>query len=497
MTRCGRGAVPTALGVLTLVAGGARAGVPDWTVSVLVKQGDTFGEYGTVSNINDVSVNDDGSWLVDVTLTGGSASGALIRDGVVWLAVGDLIDPDKAQVTALTNILKSLNNAGDVAFRPSLSGTPNSGIYRNLTPLLVQGQVSGSDRFSPGTPYIGFFRARVNDSGRVFAIATVNDPGLTGTVHRALVWLDVDPKTGDVTEDVLFRKFDPIPGAEAGVEFDDAGTDAARFAINNSSDAFFVASFLNATTATNAAIFVNDQMVVRKGDPAPIEGETFNNISTSTRGHMNASRQYVFHGTISGQPSGSNTFLIVGDGNRRNDNAIFFRQGDPAPEVAGETIIGFGTGAQPRITDAGRVVWYGQLSGAAATNHGLFVDDRLVLRRGDTIPDHGVLTTVGGTTSTSNGIVKAFSTSNSGQHVIVRVVFDAGPRAALLVSFDSKCGPADLNCDGLVNVQDLLLLLADWGDCPKGKGLGTCLGDIDGDGVVGFSDLSILLANWS
>jgi sugar lactone lactonase YvrE len=49
----------------------------------------------------------------------------------------------------------------------------------------------------------------------------------------------------------------------------------------------------------------------------------------------------------------------------------------------------------------------------------------------------------------------------------------------------------DIDGDGLVNVADLLILLADWGVCPD------CPADLDGDGNVAVSDLLILLANWS
>lgn len=48
----------------------------------------------------------------------------------------------------------------------------------------------------------------------------------------------------------------------------------------------------------------------------------------------------------------------------------------------------------------------------------------------------------------------------------------------------------DLNGDGVVDVSDMLLLLADWGPCEG------CAADLNGDGVVDVSDLLILLANW-
>jgi hypothetical protein len=49
---------------------------------------------------------------------------------------------------------------------------------------------------------------------------------------------------------------------------------------------------------------------------------------------------------------------------------------------------------------------------------------------------------------------------------------------------------ADVNQDGMIGIQDFLLVLAAWGPC-----LG-CVEDIDGDGVVGITDVLALLANW-
>lgn len=50
--------------------------------------------------------------------------------------------------------------------------------------------------------------------------------------------------------------------------------------------------------------------------------------------------------------------------------------------------------------------------------------------------------------------------------------------------------PADLNGDGVIDVSDLLLLLAAWGDDP-GQGA-----DLNGDCVVDVSDLLMLLSAW-
>ena len=51
----------------------------------------------------------------------------------------------------------------------------------------------------------------------------------------------------------------------------------------------------------------------------------------------------------------------------------------------------------------------------------------------------------------------------------------------------------DLDGDGSVGISDLLILLAEWGQCAD---CDDCRADIDGNCTVGIGDLLILLANW-
>jgi hypothetical protein len=55
------------------------------------------------------------------------------------------------------------------------------------------------------------------------------------------------------------------------------------------------------------------------------------------------------------------------------------------------------------------------------------------------------------------------------------------------------CAKADLNCDGVVDVLDLLILLDNWGECKDCK---TCDADLDDNCLVDVLDLLILLDNW-
>jgi acetyl esterase/lipase len=51
----------------------------------------------------------------------------------------------------------------------------------------------------------------------------------------------------------------------------------------------------------------------------------------------------------------------------------------------------------------------------------------------------------------------------------------------------------DVNCDGVVNVDDLVAIMLAWGPCPS---KGACL-DINGDGEVDVDDLILVVLNWS
>jgi hypothetical protein len=57
---------------------------------------------------------------------------------------------------------------------------------------------------------------------------------------------------------------------------------------------------------------------------------------------------------------------------------------------------------------------------------------------------------------------------------------------------ESGCG-ADVNCDGVVDVTDLLAVIAAWGECPATD---PCTADTNGDGVVDVTDLLAIIGSW-
>jgi hypothetical protein len=72
----------------------------------------------------------------------------------------------------------------------------------------------------------------------------------------------------------------------------------------------------------------------------------------------------------------------------------------------------------------------------------------------------------------------------------IPVIVDMGPYEYQGEPFPVKLG--DIDGNGVVNVKDLLLLLADWGPCLEA----CCPADLDLDGAVAFNDFLLMLANW-
>jgi len=91
------------------------------------------------------------------------------------------------------------------------------------------------------------------------------------------------------------------------------------------------------------------------------------------------------------------------------------------------------------------------------------------------------------------GDLLGFTVSVSGDDAVVGAVgnddLGSNSGSAYVFSVSNDC-PADTDCDGAVNVMDLLELLASWGPCPG------CPADTNGDGNVNVTDFLALLAGW-
>ncbi len=77
-------------------------------------------------------------------------------------------------------------------------------------------------------------------------------------------------------------------------------------------------------------------------------------------------------------------------------------------------------------------------------------------------------------------------TVNLGTHALAGAPSGEGVLDVMVGAFLAQ----DLDLDGVVGVNDFLLLLSAWGPCPS------CPEDLDHDGSVGVTDLLDLFTHW-
>ena len=53
--------------------------------------------------------------------------------------------------------------------------------------------------------------------------------------------------------------------------------------------------------------------------------------------------------------------------------------------------------------------------------------------------------------------------------------------------------PGDVDGNGVVDVEDLLAVILDWGPCSTKQ----CFADLTGDGLVGADDLVAVILGWT
>lgn len=165
-------------------------------ITTAVLEGDLVFESAQVTSIDNLAVNNSGSWLVecDTNFANTDTDGVLLRDGVLFLreGVSPLSGPPGAMVDSFDSV--TLNNLGVGGFNFFLTGLPtneDSGVYVDSDLVIQESNHATADGLSPGTPYIGFFDVKINDADQLLIVASIDDPAIASTVDRALIVVDL------------------------------------------------------------------------------------------------------------------------------------------------------------------------------------------------------------------------------------------------------------------------------------------------------------------
>jgi hypothetical protein len=458
---------PRAAAALAILAGSAALALPPFTMTLVVVEGSDVPGVGAVSTVTNVMVNNGGSWLVEADTNNPDTNTdvVVLKDGLLAYRENDpLTNPPGALIGSFDDfVLNNNGNSGWNWFLDNQTTTTDSGIFYNGTLVFQEGTISAATGFNPGTPYIGFFGTKMNDSNQIFVVASVDDPLIATTVDRALVRVDYNAAAGTYTEEVIAKESDTL-NTIAIIDF---STDAATFAFNNAGTPLYCAELSGGTVD---AIFRGGAVVAQEGQPSGIEDRNWEVLND--RGlDLNNNNDWVIRANLTGATTDDEVIV-------KNGTTIIAREGAPVPASIGAfTFVGFGTGPV-LMDDSGNVVYYATWNDPATTiNKGLFWNNELLIQDGVTVIDGQVVTTV-------RGVSDGFAMSENGQHIIARVVLTGGIEAAVKISF-SSCGTSDFNGDGDFGTdQDIEAFFA----CLAGNCCPTCFpggADFNGDGDIG------------
>ncbi len=467
---------------LTLIA---AFGIGSWSahaqvLSNALLEGDPIAGLGNVTSITNVSINSSGQWLISINSDNpdANANSALVDNSIVVREGDNAGIPAWPAATLRFFNSMPINENGDRAHNHSLNGTAgnndDSGIYFNNQILIQEGQASTSPGLSPGTPYIGFFRTLINESNQVVVVASIDDPAIASTTDRAMMLLTVDALGNLVSEQVIVKEGDVLPGqAQAVTDFE---TDNRSYAFNNSGNLIYIAKF---GAAPDRAVYIDNTLIAIEGAMDPVTGRLWESLASKPV-HMNEMGGYVFRGNLDGDTTTDE--IIV-----KNGTTKVVQEGDSLPAIAPFVITGFGSGPI-FIDNSDNVLWYGDWDDPdTSIDTGLFLNDQLLIQEN--------VTMIGGLlVDTIRGVTNGFTMSDDGSYALVRVVFAGNIDGAVLIQFGS---PYADSCSG--DGGDQLGCT----DCPCGNNspAGTVGGCINSSGLqsrlLASGDASVSLPSGS
>lgn len=377
-------------------------------ITTLVKAGDPVAGVGNASSIGNLAVNNSGDWLLEIDTDAATAADlVLVKGGSLLLREGQSLPGVPAGSVTLSSFdAVNYNNAGVFAGNIFLNGattSTDSGVYQNSNLVMQESTISIAPEFSANTPYVGWFETKLNNSGQKLVMASVDDPAITSTVDRAIVLWNVGPTGTLLSEKVLAKEGDILPGhTQAAADF---GTGPHDFDFNDAGVAMFSVDGAGAT-ADDFALYVGDTKVAQESGPSPVAGRTWGTAGLgSSRVALNNTGGHAYTGTLDSSNTADDLVII------RNNNK-FIQEGDTLPAIGGVfTFTAFGSGPID-LDDNGNLLWFGDWNDTDTTKDtGLFLNDQLLVQEGVTQID-------GMTVFSISGVEDGFRISDNGAFVI-------------------------------------------------------------------------------
>ncbi|MCA8981281.1 MAG: hypothetical protein H6831_02590 [Planctomycetes bacterium] len=400
------------------------------TITTLALAGDNVAGVGNITNIERMSVNSAGQWVIEVDTDNPNTN----IDHAILSSVGygnsegqPLAMPVGATLFSTASV--DINGGDELAFSFYLGGavssSDNRGVYWNNNLVLQKGSLTTAPGFGTGTVIVDLGTTVLNDSNQMLLVVGVNDPGLPSSYDRALLRLDTDGAGNLVSQTAVVKKGDlrgngPFPVSNLN-------TSLHSFDLNDSGQALYIAH-MTTTGGGDTGIFLDSATIAEEGQPSPIAGRNWQNLGLDLS--LNNNGEWAFTGTLDGDFM---TNAVI-----EKNGAIFRQEGDILPESGGFGLDGFG---HVDLADNGKLLWLGAWN--TQTEMALFLDDTPLVIPG--------VTTIGGQLVQhliGPGIIGdpgGYAISDNGRWVIFEAALTGGLQGAFLMEIPPE---ADIICVG-------------------------------------------------
>lgn len=405
-------------------ASSVAIGGDPYPISTVILEGDNVAGVGAVEFIDNLAINNDGDWIVEVNtnFSKTDADSVLLKNGTIFLREGmDLTDPSGATIGSFDSVNLSDNSrSGMNLFLDQLPGDEDSGIFLDDQLLIQESDISTAPELSAGTPFIGFFDSKINNNDKIMLVASIDDPAIASTVDRAIMIVDGASQTVIAKEgDVLMNQDFPVQDFETGPH---------QSAFNDNDQVLYIAE-LDESTANDHALYLNQQLLAQEGSPSPIAGRVYDFIASRTN-DLNNNGDYVFKANLDGDTTTDDVII--------KNNTVFAQEGDPAP--GGFAISDFGLNSGPVcISDSGDVLYFAEWDDPNEdVNSGLFLNDTLLVQEGVTMIGGALVESV-------NSGQDAFCISNNGQWIMFEAVLANSVSGAFIIEVTPTGGSVPPN----------------------------------------------------
>lgn len=408
------------------------------SITPLVLEGDVIPGVGNVTFIDNLAINDNGEWTVEVRTDNpnAAANSAIMKNGSVMLVEGqNMVTPGGSTLLGFDSM--TLSTAGNSAFNLGLASVApgqEGGVYWNDKLVIQTGDLIGTPNgFSAGSTYSEILEVRANNSNQILVLCDFSDPLLSISIDRALITLTLDAAGNLISEHLIVRTGDAYPNG-MGLIITEIAIYAHFWGFNDAGQALYRATTDIGSSGSDNAVMLDMNILVEEGAASFIAGRNWSGMTTPEMGVNNAG-DWIASLNIDGG-SGDGQILVY-------NNTKFMQKADPVPGFPTFNIQSFGSGPV-EVANNGNVVWYANWDDpVTSVDEGLFINNTIYVQEG--------VSMVGSATIKKLvGQIDGYHVSPGGNFLIFEAELDNGLSGAFRIDLSgvSTGGPGTAVCFG-------------------------------------------------